>query len=85
METGSYIVDDQKVKIEPQVKFFDFSSHIGSSDLYSFLQNLEKSNQNMNLFCVHGEETSVDYLAKKANKELDYDSVAPSNGETYQI
>ena len=67
-----------------KVDYFDFSSHADKNHLYNYIENLRFSNDSRLVFCVHGEEKSVNYLASTLNKNKYY-AVAPEIGESYII
>ena len=64
--------------------FFDFSSHADKHHLYEYIKNLRFHNNSNFIFCVHGEEKATTNMAKELSK-MEYNSVAPENGENYKI
>ncbi len=70
LESGRYIAKDINLDVQMFVKRFDFSGHIGRSDLFAFIkkQNPEK------IFCIHGDHTEE--FAQEL-REKGYDAVAP--------
>lgn len=71
LESGRYIHGDVNLDVQMFVHRFDFSGHIGRSDLFKFIkkQNSEK------IFCIHGDHTEE--FAQEL-KEKGYDAVAPT-------
>lgn len=53
LETGRYVHEGMDVEVKMRVKRFDFSAHIGKSDMMKFF---EKTNPEK-IFCVHGDHT----------------------------
>jgi len=53
LETGRFVHKDLNLEVKMFVKRFDFSGHIGRTDLFNFIkkQNPEK------VFCIHGDHT----------------------------
>jgi putative mRNA 3-end processing factor len=70
------------LKAKCDVDYFDFSSHSDKAHLYGYIEDLNFSNSSRYVFCVHGEEKSVNSLASNLNKK-EYNAVAPEIGESY--
>ncbi|MHA1712545.1 MAG: MBL fold metallo-hydrolase RNA specificity domain-containing protein [Candidatus Ranarchaeia archaeon] len=85
LDEKKFYVDGKEVDVQANVKFFDFSSHIGATDLFSFISSVPARTEQLSLFCIHGEAASAETLADKASSELGHDAVAPSNGEIYIV
>jgi len=70
LETGRYAHNDLSFDVQMFVKRFDFSGHIGRTDLFKFVkkQNPEK------IFCIHGDHTEE--FAQEL-REKGFDAVAP--------
>lgn len=71
LESGRFIQKDLNLDVQMFVKRFDFSGHIGRSDLFAFIkkQNPEK------IFCIHGDHTEE--FAQELRKK-GFDAVAPT-------
>ena len=74
--------DDNEV--EAQVEFFNFSSHAGRSGLWDLIHSL-KSNSELTVFCVHGEEKSCKAFAKEINETTNFTAYAPKTNESFEI
>jgi putative mRNA 3-end processing factor len=83
IEKGAYVSSNgEKRKARSKIKFFDFSSHCGKSELWAILERLNTSTK---VYVVHGEEKSCTSLAKRINDELGIPAIAPSNGDTHEL
>jgi len=83
IETGAYVSNNgEKRKVKSKVRFFDFSSHCGKSELWGILERLNASTK---VFVVHGEEESCTSLAERINSELGIPASAPRNGDCYEL
>jgi putative mRNA 3-end processing factor len=83
IETGAYVSSKgEKRKAKSKVRFFDFSSHCGKSELWAILQKLNRSTK---VYVVHGEEESCVSLSKRINDELGISAIAPSNGDHFEL
>lgn len=79
LETGRYINEGIDVQVDMPVRKLDFSSHIGRTDLFQFVNKLNPEK----VFCVHGEHTEE--FAREL-KEKGYDAVSPiANDRIFQI
>jgi putative mRNA 3-end processing factor len=76
--------DLSSLKAKCEVDYFDFSSHSDKTHLYEYIGDLVFSNSSRFVFCVHGEDKSVNSLASNLNKEQ-YNAVAPEIGESYIV
>ncbi len=70
LETGRYINEEIDVEVKMPVRKLDFSSHLGRTDLFQFINKLNPEK----VFCVHGEHT--ENFAQEL-KEKGYDAIAP--------
>jgi len=68
--------------VHAKVKHYDFSSHSGKTPLQSFLRGLKGK---PDVFVIHGEEESCEYLSEWARDELDLNAVAPNMGDEFTI
>lgn len=79
LETGRYINESIDVEVDMPVRKLDFSSHLGRTDLFQFINKLNPEK----IFCVHGEHTEE--FAREL-KEKGYSAVAPiANDRIFQI
>jgi len=70
LETGRYINEGIDVEVEMFVKRLDFSSHLGRTDLFQFINRLNPEK----IFCVHGDH--AEDFAREL-KDKGHDAVAP--------
>ncbi len=83
IETGSYISNNgERRKAKSKVKFFDFSSHCGKTELWDILKKVDSSAK---VYVVHGEPEACTSLAERISGELGIEASAPNNGESYEI
>ncbi|MCW4013733.1 MAG: MBL fold metallo-hydrolase [Candidatus Bathyarchaeota archaeon] len=82
LETGMFPIKDRDTKVTAKVKHFDFSSHSGRTPLQQFLKGLKGK---PDVYVVHGEEESCDFLAEWVRDELDLNGVAPNMGEEFTV
>ncbi len=73
LESGKFIDEKENICLDLKMKYekFDFSSHVGRSDLINFIKKLNPEI----IFCIHG-----DYAKEFASelKELGFKAFAPS-------
>ncbi len=69
-------------KVEARVDQFDFSSHVGKSELEKRLSKLDKKTK---VFTMHGAEKNCTKLASWASREMGLEAISPKTGETYEI
>ncbi|MHA1608233.1 MAG: MBL fold metallo-hydrolase RNA specificity domain-containing protein [Candidatus Freyarchaeota archaeon] len=75
-------LEGESLRVEAQVKFFDFSAHAdypGLLRFLSFFKNLER------VFCVHGEEKKVLNFCERIESLRKVEAYAPRNGETITL
>jgi predicted metal-dependent RNase len=82
METGMFPIKDRETKVNAKVKHFDFSSHSGRTPLQQFIKRLKGK---PDIYVIHGEEESCDFLAEWIRDELDLDGVAPDQEEEFTV
>ena len=80
LETGMFKIKDRQQKVNAKVKHFDFSSHSGRTPLQNFLKGLKGK---PDVYVIHGEEESCDFLAEWVRDELDLNGVAPNQDEEF--
>jgi putative mRNA 3-end processing factor len=78
IKTGRYNHDDLDLRIDMNVKKFDFSAHASNSDLIDFIQKMDAKK----VFCVHGDNTK-DFAKDLCSRGMD--AVAPSRGEKFEV
>ena len=82
LETGMFKIKDRDQKVNAKVKHFDFSSHSGKTPLQNFLKGLKGK---PDVYVIHGEEESCDFLAEWTRDELDLNGVAPKRDEEFTL
>jgi putative mRNA 3-end processing factor len=82
LETGRFPIRDKDERVLAEVKHFDFSSHSGKTPLQEFIKKLRGK---PDLYVIHGEEESCDFLAEWARDELDYNAIAPKKEEEFTV
>ena len=82
METGMFPIKDKMTKVSAKVKHLDFSSHSGKTPLQQFLKGLKGK---PDIYVIHGEEESCDYLAEYVRDELDLNGVAPKREDEFKV
>jgi putative mRNA 3-end processing factor len=82
METGMFPIKDRETKVNAKVKHFDFSSHSGRTPLQQFIKRLKGK---PDIYVIHGEEESCDFLAEWIRDELDLNGVAPDQEEEFTV
>ncbi len=80
LETGMFPIKDRETRVNAKVKHFDFSSHSGRTPLQKFLRGLKGK---PDVYVIHGEEESCDFLAEWVRDELDLKGVAPNQEEEF--
>jgi putative mRNA 3-end processing factor len=81
LETGKYI--NEKAGLDLKLKMFvrklDFSSHLGKSELFEFIEKVNPEK----VFCIHGDHTQEFALELK---EKGFDAIAPlANNRIFMI
>ena len=76
METGSMVIDGEMVKVECEVKKYDFSAHAGHDDIVNFARKCEPEN----IVLMHSEtrELFLDDLQ-------DYNVILPELGKEFEL
>ncbi|MCK4399528.1 hypothetical protein KAV46_00975, partial [Candidatus Bathyarchaeota archaeon] len=80
LETGMFPIKDRDTRVNAKVKHFDFSSHSGRMPLQQFIRGLKGK---PDVYVIHGEEESCDFLAEWVRDELDLKGVAPNQEEEF--
>ena len=82
LEKKRFMFHGKAKKVEAQVEQFDFSSHVGKTDLEKRLSKLDK---NTKVFTMHGAEKNCTKLASWASRDMGLEAISPKTGETYEI
>ncbi len=82
METGMFPIKKKERKVSAKVKHYDFSSHSGKAPLQKFLGKIKGK---PDVYVIHGEEMSCEYLSQWVRDELDLNSVAPNQDDEFTI
>jgi putative mRNA 3-end processing factor len=83
IDAGTYISEEGKSrKAKSKVRFFDFSSHCGKTELWGILEGLDSSTK---VYAVHGEKEACISLADRVTNELGLAATAPSNGDSFTV
>jgi putative mRNA 3-end processing factor len=82
LETGMFPIKDHETKVNAKVKHYDFSSHSGRTPLQQFLRGLKGK---PDVYVIHGEVESCDFLAEWVRDELDLNGVAPNQEEEFTV
>jgi len=80
LETGMFPIKDRETRVNAKVKHYDFSSHSGRTPLQQFIRGLKGK---PDVYVIHGEEESCDFLAGWVRDELDLNGVAPNQEEEF--
>jgi predicted metal-dependent RNase len=75
-------IKDRETRVNAKVKHYDFSSHSGRTPLQQFLRGLKGK---PDVYVIHGEEESCDFLAEWVRDELDLNGVAPNQEEEFTV
>jgi putative mRNA 3-end processing factor len=82
MDKGHCVIDGKMRKIKAQVRHFDFSSHVGASQLQETVKKLEG---NPKVYVMHGAEGNCERFAKWVREETGHEAVAPRSGDTFTV
>jgi putative mRNA 3-end processing factor len=82
LETGMFPIKDRETRVNAKVKHYDFSSHSGRTPLQQFIRGLKGK---PDVYVIHGEEESCDFLAEWVRDELDLNGVAPNQEEEFTV
>jgi putative mRNA 3-end processing factor len=81
LETGKYINEKENLNLDMKmfVKKLDFSSHVGRTELFKFIEKLSPEK----VFCIHGDHTEE---FSQELKEKGFDAIAPlANNRIFNI
>ena len=82
LEQGTFNVAGKDEKVLAKVRHFDFSSHAGASLLQNFIKGLKGK---PDLYIIHGESESCDFLAQWAQDECGLKATAPNMGDEFEV
>jgi len=82
LEKGHCVIDGKMRKIRARVERFDFSSHVGSSELKDVVSKLEG---NPKVYVMHGAEGNCERFAKWVREETGLEALAPHSGDTFTV
>ncbi|MFQ5406093.1 MAG: MBL fold metallo-hydrolase [Candidatus Micrarchaeia archaeon] len=80
LEQGKIRIRGRTERIFLEAEQFDFSAHIGYSQLLHFVRKISPQK----VFCVHGEEEKCVQFAEDLKKE-GFDAVAPRQGDAFEV
>ena len=83
LEKREIKLDGKRYKVSADVQRFDFSSHLGMTDLFNLFK--EKVKGSPKVIIVHGERENSEGFAKRLRGELGLDASSPEAGETFEI
>jgi len=78
LETGKYVTEENKFKVNCRVEFIDLSAHSGRTELFDYVKMMDPDK----VFVIHGD--ACDKFAKEL-KEKGYDAYAPEVGENCKV
>ena len=78
LDTGRYVHEDTDVKPKIKVEPMDFSAHCGRDQIIDLIKKLNPEKT----ILVHGDNI-LEF--QKELKEMGFDALAPSNGDTVKI
>jgi putative mRNA 3-end processing factor len=79
LETGKYITKEFNFDVRMRVKRLDFSSHLGRTELFDFIEKVNPEK----IFCVHGDHTEE---FSQELRQKGYDAIAPlANNRIFNI
>ncbi len=79
LETGRLVTGDTNVEVKMFVKRLDFSSHVGRTDLFRFVEKVNPKK----VFCIHGDHTE-EFAGELRQKG--FDAIAPiANNRIFNI
>ena len=79
LETGRYRTQNIDVKVKMNVQNFDFSAHIGRTQLLEFIKKLRPGK----IICMHGDNCQE--FAAEIKNNIGIDAVAPESGDVIKL
>ncbi|HVP23636.1 MAG TPA: MBL fold metallo-hydrolase [Conexivisphaerales archaeon] len=83
LEKREVKLDGKRYKVSADVQRFDFSSHLGMTELFDLFK--EKVKGSPKVIVVHGERENSEQFARRLREELGLDAVSPEAGEEFEI
>jgi len=83
LDTGYFPLYGKPERVNAQVKFFNFSSHVDRKQLHSFVENI--NNHSTVFFTVHGEKEACHTLAEEIEENYGNQAINPKVGEVYEL
>lgn len=84
LEKREVTIDGRRYKkVAADVQRYDFSSHLGRSELISFFK--EKVNGSPKVIVVHGEKESSEQFSNLLKTELGFDAFVPRMGDVIEV
>jgi len=83
LDTGYFPLYGKPERVDAQVKFFNFSSHVDRKQLRSFIEHV--NNDSVVFFTVHGEKEACYTLAREIEENYGNQAINPKVGETYEL
>jgi putative mRNA 3-end processing factor len=82
LEKGHCVIDGRMRQIKARVERFDFSSHVGATELKASVSKLEG---NPKVYVMHGAEGNCERFAKWVKEETGLEALAPRSGDTFTV
>jgi len=83
LEKREVVLDGRRYKVNADVQRFDFSSHLGKTELFSLFKHRVKGSPKV--IAVHGERENSRWFVETLRRELGLDAVAPEAGDTFEV
>ena len=80
MDKGTVIIDNNLIKVNAPVSYYDMSAHAGKKELYEYVKESGPSK----VICVHGDSENASNMAENLKLE-GYDAYAPKDGDVIKI
>jgi putative mRNA 3-end processing factor len=82
LEKGHCVIDGKMRKIKARVERFDFSSHVGETELKEVVSKLQG---NPKVYVMHGAEGNCERFAKWIKDETGFEALAPRSGDMFTV
>ena len=82
LEKGHCVIDGRMQKIKARVERFDFSSHVGETELKEVVSKLQG---NPKVYVMHGAEGNCERFAKWVKDETGLEALAPRSGDAFTV
>jgi putative mRNA 3-end processing factor len=79
LRTKVFENEEEKFKVDIEIKKFDFSGHAGRNELFNLIKRINPKR----VICIHGEQTRK--FAREIEKELKIPAIAPRMDEKVEI